>query len=110
MASCRSVSMKRTDALALGMILGLFVNVLPANAGPAVAAGAKHVVVLTDAGTLWVWGFNGWGQLGDGTFTSRTTPKALTSITGVTAVAAGGNSTWALKTDGTVWAWGDNSY
>jgi alpha-tubulin suppressor-like RCC1 family protein len=80
-----------------------------ASAGPSVAAGSAHSVVLTDTGTVWAWGYNANGQLGDGSTTTRSIPTWVSSITGVTAIAAGDNSTYALKTDGTVWAWGANS-
>lgn len=80
----------------------------PTGVGPGVAAGVAHVVVLTDSGTVWTWGYNASGQLGDGTTTNRMTPTWI-GITGITAIAAGGYSTYALKTDGTVLAWGTNS-
>ena len=74
------------------------------------AAGSQHAVVLTDSGLVWAWGSNSYGQIGDGTSTTRAVPTVVPTISGVTAIAAGGNSTYALKTDGTVWAWGQNTY
>jgi len=65
------------------------------------------VAVKTD-GTLWAWGDNVHGQLGDGTTTNRSTPVQIG--TGFAAVAAGISHTVAVKTDGTLWAWGDNVY
>ena len=94
--------------LSLTVALALFGRVSAASAGPAVAAGSSHVVVLTDSGTVWAWGYNAYGQLGDGTTFTRVTPTSI-AITGITAIAAGGQSTYALKTDGTIWAWGMNS-
>ncbi|PYQ88998.1 MAG: hypothetical protein DMG03_02550, partial [Acidobacteria bacterium] len=69
---------------------GLFVliDASVAFAGPAAAAGGAHSVVLTDTGTVWTWGANGFGQLGDGTTTTRSTPTWISSITGVVAIAA----------------------
>jgi RHS repeat-associated protein len=77
----------------------------------AVSAGAYHSLALAADGTIWAWGYNGSGQLGDGTTTTRTVPEHLssTSISGVVAIAAGSLFSLALKADGTVWAWGDNS-
>ncbi|MEP7307240.1 MAG: hypothetical protein ABJA98_17145 [Acidobacteriota bacterium] len=52
-------------------------------AGPAVAAGGQHAVVLTDSGVLWAWGGNGYGQLGDGTTTAKVAPTQIMTISGV---------------------------
>ncbi|MDR1214573.1 MAG: hypothetical protein LBK54_10920 [Propionibacteriaceae bacterium] len=54
----------------------------------ALAVGDQAAYALTGDGTVWSWGFNGTGQLGDGTTDSRTTPAALTEPTGVTAISA----------------------
>jgi alpha-tubulin suppressor-like RCC1 family protein len=60
--------------------------------------------------TLWAWGWNGSGQLGDGTTDDKNTPTQIGSATGWSAIAVGWNHTVALKSDGTLWAWGDNTY
>ena len=73
-----------------------------------IAAGAAHTVVRTPDGTVWTFGSNSFGQLGDGSTTQRTTPVHLTTVAGITAVAAGADHTLALQSDGTVWAWGRN--
>ncbi|HEX7122900.1 MAG TPA: chitobiase/beta-hexosaminidase C-terminal domain-containing protein [Gemmatimonadaceae bacterium] len=79
-----------------------------ASAQVAVAAGDSHVIVLTDHGTLWGWGADGYGQLGQGsTATARPMPVQIT-ISSVIAVAAGTYSSYALGADGVVWAWGAN--
>jgi alpha-tubulin suppressor-like RCC1 family protein len=57
--------------------------------------------------TLWAWGSNASGQLGDGTTTNRSMPTLIG--TGFSTVAAGNSHTIAIKTDGTLWAWGGNS-
>lgn len=75
----------------------------------AVAAGASHTLALKTDGTVWGWGYNGLGQLGDGTNTNRVTPVKIPSLANVTAIAAGGSHSLALKSDGTVWAWGNNN-
>ena len=59
-------------------------------------------------GTVWAWGLNSNGQLGDGTTTSALTPVQVTGLSGVSAIAAGGSHTVRVKTDGTVGAWGNN--
>jgi len=73
-----------------------------------VAAGYTHSLVLKDDGTLWAWGDNYHGQLGDGTRTARKTPVKVMSD--VATIAAGAYHSLAVKTDGSLWAWGYNGY
>lgn len=78
------------------------------------AAGSAHSIALKSDGTVWTWGSNASGQLGDGSTTSRKLAAQVktsknTSLTGIIAIAAGDNFGLALKSDGTVWAWGVNS-
>ena len=75
----------------------------------AIAGGGSHTVALKGGGTVWAWGSNAVGQLGDGTTTQRTTPVQVSTLSGVTAIAAGLSHTVALKGDGTVWDWGYNN-
>jgi alpha-tubulin suppressor-like RCC1 family protein len=82
----------------------------------AVAAGAGHTVALKSDGSVWAWGYNVYGQLGDGTTFVRNTPVQVKdgggsgTLSDVVAVAASGYHTVALKSDGSVWAWGANFY
>nr|WP_246525805.1 hypothetical protein [Geomobilimonas luticola] len=89
------------------------VNGLGAGAGViAVAAGSYHTLALKDDGSVWAWGSNANGQLGDNSTTQRLVPVQVYGLgpgAGVIAVAAGSNFSLALKSDGSVWAWGDNS-
>lgn len=76
----------------------------------AIAAGAYHNLVVRQDGSVWAWGANDRGELGDGTTTPRGTPVAVgTGFGGVVAVTAGYRFSLALKKDGTAWAWGENS-
>ena len=65
--------------------------------------------VKTD-GTLWTWGQNSQGELGDGSTTQRKSPVQVGSLTNWSKIACGIFSCAAIKTDGTLWAWGKNEY
>jgi len=72
-----------------------------------VAAGDfSHVFVLKNDGTVWSWGKNEYGQLGDGTKTDRFVPAPVVGLTNVVKISASGWGGLALKSDGTVWVWG----
>ena len=75
-----------------------------------VAAGAWHTVALKQDGSLWAWGSNTYGQLGDGTTTQRTVPVRIGTSSSWATVAAGWDHTVALRQDGSLWAWGENEY
>jgi alpha-tubulin suppressor-like RCC1 family protein len=80
-----------------------------------IAAGAWHSLFLRTDGSLWVMGFNRYGQLGDGTYGNPLTdystnrPEEIVA-NGVTAIAAGADHSLFLKSDGSLWAMGDNTY
>ena len=59
-------------------------------------------------GTVWAWGYNSFGQLGDGTTTDRHTPVQVNGLTGVVAIGAGSYWGLAVNSDGPVWTWGNN--
>jgi alpha-tubulin suppressor-like RCC1 family protein len=74
----------------------------------ALSAGSGHSLALLSDGTLWAWGRNAWGELGDGTTEKRSTPVQVRGLTNVQTIAAGGDHSFAVLTDGSVWAWGLN--
>ncbi|WP_085053197.1 InlB B-repeat-containing protein, partial [Candidatus Magnetominusculus xianensis] len=79
----------------------------------AIAGGTYHSLALRGDGTVWAWGLNGSGELGNGTigeYESRKVPEQVSGLSGVIAIAGGQGISMALKSDGTVWAWGENSY
>ncbi len=82
---------------------------------PAVTAGWSDSFLLKDDGSVWSWGLNNYGQLGNGTVAIISepriaTPVQVTNLSGITSIAAGLYHTLALKNDGTVWAWGTNDF
>lgn len=77
----------------------------------AISAGIKHSLALKSDGTVWAWGRNWEGQLGNGTTThKRNDPAQVKGLEAITAIEAGGVHSLAIKKDGIVWAWGDNYF
>lgn len=79
--------------------------------------GARHVLAVHRDGSVWSWGNNWSGQLGDGVsvpapqdYPAGLTPRQIAGLTDVVAVAAGGQHSLALHKDGTVSGWGSNTY
>ena len=75
--------------------------------GIALPFGNTHTLALKTDGTLWAWGQNTYGQLGDGTTATRSTPVQVG--TGFARISAGGLHSLAAKVDGTLYAWGSNA-
>ncbi len=75
-----------------------------------IAAGDQHSLAVDGNGDVWAWGRNDFGQLGDSSIISRTTPVKVKQLTGVVQVAAGATHSLARKSDGSVWAWGDRRH
>ena len=78
----------------------------------AVAAGGEyHSLAVKSDGTVWAWGDNYYGQLGDGTTTDRSMPRCRSrAFRAWWRWRAGYYHSLAVKSDGTVWAWGYNYY
>lgn len=81
------------------------VNVVGPTA-TAVAGGNNHSLMLREDGSIWGWGYNDQGQIGDGTNVGKTGPVPSLATSGFTGVKAGVFHSLALKEDGTAWAWG----
>ena len=101
------------------LIVGLMVIALPvaiqspqrANAAPMtgftqVTVGTYFTCALKSDQTVWCWGLNSSGQLGDGTTTNRNRPVQVSGLTGVISVDNQSDFACALKSDTTVWCWG----
>ena len=82
--------------------------VVPGLIARSVAAGTSHFLAVKSDGSVWAWGSNNKGQLGDGTFTNRTSPVRAQIACNAVEVAGGSMHSLARCADGTVWAWGNN--
>jgi alpha-tubulin suppressor-like RCC1 family protein len=71
-----------------------------------IAAGRMHNLALRQDGTVWAWGWNHYGQLGDGTTIDRSEPVQVQGLSDIVAISAGWWLGVALKRDGTLWEWG----
>ena len=80
----------------------------------AVASGGFYSLALANDGSVYAWGYNSYGQLGNGTFTDSSVPVQVKGVggvgilSGIKAIAAGSASALALSEDGKVYAWGHN--
>src|ERR1035437_176055 len=85
------------------------VHVVTLNGIMGIAGGGWFSLALKKDSTVWAWGYNQMGQIGDGSVFERDSPVQVTGLTGIKTVQAGFDFSTALKSDGTVWAWGNNS-
>jgi alpha-tubulin suppressor-like RCC1 family protein len=89
-------------------------NIIGISAGGPTATLGYSLALKAD-GTVWAWGFNVNGTLGDNTLISKSLPVQVNGpggvgfLTNIIKIAAGGNTAYALKSDGTMWGWGLNA-
>ncbi|MBF0370934.1 MAG: DUF1566 domain-containing protein [Magnetococcales bacterium] len=74
-----------------------------------ISAGYKYTLALTDNGSVWAWGYNYYGQLGNGATETSATPVEVVGLTDVVDITVGYMHNLALKADGTLMAWGYNN-
>jgi len=84
-----------------------YYNVL--DVAQAVSAGEFHSLALKTNGSVLSWGYNAYGQLGDGSTTNRSSAVKVSGLENVKQIASGYYHNLALKSDGTVWSWGYNN-
>jgi alpha-tubulin suppressor-like RCC1 family protein len=78
------------------------------NRYASVSAGSAHGLAIKDDGTLWAWGGNWGGQIGNGTTTNAPLPVKVGTASDWVSVYGGGDFSMALKADRTLWVWGAN--
>ncbi|MCL2847031.1 MAG: hypothetical protein FWE38_05080 [Firmicutes bacterium] len=101
-ASCMAV------VLLTGAVVGAYFIFRPFRATPMVATGFDHTVVLRQDGTVWAWGRNEEGQLGNGNRVNQFTPVRARGLDNIVQIASHKVHTLYLRNDGTVWAAGWN--
>lgn len=80
------------------------------NTWKEISVGQSHSMGIKNDGTLWGWGFNLDGRIGDGTNINKSIPTQITSENNWLVICAGQSSTYAIKNDSSLWAWGYNQY
>jgi len=75
----------------------------------AVAGGVAHSLALLADGTVWAWGQDLYGQLGNGDAYDSLVPTQVSGLPPITAISAGSLHSVALDDEGNVWTWGYNS-
>ncbi|HXC03839.1 MAG TPA: hypothetical protein VNZ86_03755, partial [Bacteroidia bacterium] len=113
--TCNSIALKNDGTVWMSdttghsfnwsMISGL-TNIIAISSIPGTTTQANYA--LRSDGTVWAWGKNRYGEIGDSTFLTRNTPVQVKHLTGITAIATGLAHCLALKNDGTLWGWGQN--
>ena len=73
-----------------------------------VSLGDHHSAAIKTDGSLWMWGYNKYGEVGDGSTEDRYTPVKI--MDGVQSVSLGWCHSAAIKKDGSLWVWGYNLY
>lgn len=73
-----------------------------------IKGGQRHSMALKSDGTVWTWGWNGLGQLGDGTLVDQLTPTQVPGLDSVIEIATGSHHCMARRSDSSIWVWGNN--
>ena len=87
---------------------GTPVRVAGLNGAVVIGAGDWHSFAVRLDGSIWAWGGNADGQLGDGTYLDQFSPVRVTGLENVSQITGGRSHSIAIQEDGTVWAWGGN--
>jgi alpha-tubulin suppressor-like RCC1 family protein len=101
---------KNLFVLLIGILYAYSVNAQcdPTPVWTKIANGFYHSAAIKSDGTLWTWGQNTYGQLGDGTTVSKSSPVKVGFDANWIDVACGAFYTVGIKSNGEMWAWGNN--
>ncbi|WP_291401961.1 T9SS type A sorting domain-containing protein [Daejeonella sp.] len=92
------------------IVIAFLFSSLSSSFAQTIASGYYHNLSIHQDGSLWSWGYNRYGQLGDGTTSPRTTPARIGNANDWKTIAAGYLHSVAIKSDGSLWTWGANGY
>jgi alpha-tubulin suppressor-like RCC1 family protein len=93
----------------LFLLFALFTLQSNAQCWSKISSGAYHSIAIGNDGSLWAWGYNNTGQLGDGTINNKNAPNKIGTDTDWISVSAGYYHSFGIKSNGTLWAWGSNT-
>ncbi len=88
----------------------LAITITTGAVSTAVSAGGQSSCAIHNDGTLWCWGRNNFGQLGDGTMLPRPTPVQAGTLTDWRQVSTSGATTCAIRADSSLWCWGLSNF
>jgi alpha-tubulin suppressor-like RCC1 family protein len=95
-----------TDRSSPVSVVGGFTDWISASA----SVNGSHSLGVRANGSLWAWGNNGQGRLGDNTITSRSSPVSVVGgFTDWIQASAGGEHSLGVRANGSLWAWGNNA-
>ncbi len=94
---------------ALFLLINIILFLSHISIGQTVSSNGNSTLFIKDDGSLWAWGNNSYGQLGDGTTTNRNSPVNILPNSKWISVATSTNTSFGIKIDGTLWAWGLNN-
>ena len=80
------------------------------NTWNSIADGANHVIALQTGGTLWSWGLNSYGQVGNNSTNLISSPIQIGASSSWTRIGAGGSFSVGAASGGQLWSWGNNSF
>jgi len=92
----------------VGNVSSTFIPIGTATNWKEISANFLHTIGLRTNGTLWAWGNNEYGSLGDGTAINRNVPTQIGTATNWKTVATCDSTSFGIKTDGSLWGWGYN--